>query len=269
MSCVSVSLCAAAAGTLPSDFYFDMDETTLTVGERHACVLADIPDNQQAGKAVCWGDNFFNQTSTPANASFIQLSAGSYYTCGISLSQAIQCWGSVPHAERVPGDGYIQVSAGHAHSCALHKSGQVKCWGGRLGVIVRTPPTDVTFVQVSAGHEMTCGLTTAAQVRCWGRDTLVCAARCHSSGAHARSRIHTPALHMPMPMPGLHACAAWPLLASVGGHVFQRLRARARWRGRDMLGRDHRPFIRLCAAIHRRIHAGVSRRRLRGGHFGA
>lgn len=175
ISCFSVSLCVGA-DALPADFYFDMDETTLTVGDRHACILTDIPENQQAGKAICWGDNFFNQTITPANASFIQLSSGSYYTCGISLSQTIQCWGSVPHTEHIPGDGYIQVSAGHAHTCALHKSGQVKCWGGRLGAIVRTPPTDVAFVQISAGHEMTCGLTTAAQVRCWGRDTLVCAA---------------------------------------------------------------------------------------------
>ena len=42
---------------------------------------------------VCWGDNSYGQGSPPAGIRFVQISAGASYTCGVSTSNEVWCWG--------------------------------------------------------------------------------------------------------------------------------------------------------------------------------
>ena len=50
---------------LDIEFYHDVDDTTLTVGTNHACVLSAIEDSDVGGEAVCWGGVFEGQADPP------------------------------------------------------------------------------------------------------------------------------------------------------------------------------------------------------------
>jgi len=117
------------------------------------------------------------------------------YTCGITTSGKIKCWGqnsghTIDHGSTaartyptvVDGDdNYIQVSAGSVHTCGINSINQLKCWGsngnGQLGdgtFLASDKPriTDIgtLYVKVSVGATHTCGITNAGVVKCWGRN---------------------------------------------------------------------------------------------------
>ena len=50
---------------LEVEFYHDIDDTTLTVGTNHACVLSSIEDSDVGGEVVCWGEVFEGQADPP------------------------------------------------------------------------------------------------------------------------------------------------------------------------------------------------------------
>jgi alpha-tubulin suppressor-like RCC1 family protein len=148
----------------------------LALGDMHTCVLTD------AGGVRCWGFNDYGQLgdgttdsrlSPPANDVPIgervqAIAAGANYTCALTSSGRVICWGSnsdgqlgsqaafglspTPVAIGLP---YVAVSitAGLAHACALSGDAVAQCWGaggdGQLGdgsvVIMPHPaPTTVT-----------------------------------------------------------------------------------------------------------------------------
>jgi alpha-tubulin suppressor-like RCC1 family protein len=137
---------------------------------------------------------------TPAAAlSFLQLSAGSGHTCGVTTDNLAYCWGSNfigqlgdgtsdfdahPRPVLVAGGlQFRQVDAGDAHTCGVTTSNRVYCWGdnrrGQLGDGTRTGrPTpvavasDLRFLQVSTGLNHSCGLTTGARAFCWGANSF-------------------------------------------------------------------------------------------------
>ena len=157
----------------------------------------------------CWGDNAEGQlgtgstssSSTPVNVSGMSnkvasVSAGGFFTCAISTSGGLKCWGRnssgqtgtgstassilTPTAVSGLGSGVAAVSAGGEHACALTTAGGVKCWGrgiyGQLGNganVSSNVPVGVVglasgVVAVSAGSEHTCALTSSGAVKCWG-----------------------------------------------------------------------------------------------------
>ena len=58
------------------------------------------------------------------------MSSGSFHTCEVDSSGAVQCWGYNSSSQSSPPSGtFVQVSAGSYHSCGIDSSGSVQCWG--------------------------------------------------------------------------------------------------------------------------------------------
>jgi alpha-tubulin suppressor-like RCC1 family protein len=185
------------------------DWQSVSVGDAHTCGL------KSTGAAYCWGSNQYGQLGVTAvdtacgsaearipcalrpalaapGLTFVSISAGSRFTCGITSTRAAYCWGA--NDENQLGDfspggatpvlipsafGWSQISAGFSHACAVRTDGALFCWGandrGQLGtgriagnVAPIRVPMAATVAAVSAGQQRTCARTTAGQVFCWG-----------------------------------------------------------------------------------------------------
>ncbi len=150
--------------------------TQISAGSDHTCALTTL------GGVTCWGAGTYGQLGNGANPSPqsapVDVVATGESQGGNTLS------------------GITQISAGGNYTCALTTSGGVKCWGfnggGRLGYgddashVTRTTPVDVVatgasqggapltgITQIAAGGAAygstgTCALTTSGGVKCWG-----------------------------------------------------------------------------------------------------
>ena len=99
---------------------------------------------------------------------WLQVDAGTNWTCGIDSNSEIQCWGDIDPTLPPPPGTFSSLSIGTEHGCAINSAGTIGCWGptsyGKVGDI-RTG-----FLLVSAGGEHNCGITSDYTVECWGRD---------------------------------------------------------------------------------------------------
>lgn len=128
------------------------------------------------------------------------LSTGSGYTCALSASGAVSCWGSNTFGELGNGEGGLQADAqpqpvrvkgletatdldtGVASACAVLEGGEIRCWGqgiyGQLGngnagegansfTPVAVEGID-DAVEVSAGGSHSCARLKSGRVACWG-----------------------------------------------------------------------------------------------------
>ena len=103
-----------------------------------------------------------------AKVSFVSVSAGTYYTCGVMTDGSLECWGFSPAKSAPAARSFVSVSAGHDHLCVVKTDGSVEC-GGSDDHGESTPPAG-SFVSVSAGSDHTCGVKTNGSVECWGLD---------------------------------------------------------------------------------------------------
>ena len=95
------------------------------------------------------------------------------------VALSISCGG-----EQLSGDGggYQTVSVGSAFTCALTLSGQIRCWGQNeaneaKGLI--ESPTRGVYKAISAGYYGSCALRENGWLKCWGRWMVL--PRCGSS----------------------------------------------------------------------------------------
>ena len=184
----------------------------ISAGIAHACAVT------ASGGVLCWGANDFGQlgdgtTATPANpasvvglpatATVTSVATGSDYTCALTSSGNIWCWGdnsagqlgdgtftqsSVPVQVLNPsGDaalsGVIAIAAGQNHTCAVAGDGSALCWGDNshgelgngsfLGSNLPVPVSGLTstVAAISAGSYFTCAVTTGETALCWGEDS--------------------------------------------------------------------------------------------------
>ena len=197
---------------IPVDVQGFADEVVIAVsaGYAHTCAVT------LAGDVWCWGNNdegqlgdgtFFDRYTPVMVNGFtekvIAISAGRFYTCALTSSGGIKCWGENDSGQlgyttgdcdygpcsNIPmdvvgfeneGEDAIAISAGAVHTCALTSGGGVKCWGsngvGQLGdgTTDNRPTTvdvdgltgGVKAISVGEGHS--CALTPGGGVKCWG-----------------------------------------------------------------------------------------------------
>lgn len=181
---------------------------TITAGRDHTCGITSD------GDAYCWGYNRYwlgsqerlfvpgvlgtgDTTSetirTPARVvgghTFVQLSAGTSHTCGLTTAGQAYCWGlggllgdstsldrSVPVAVATS-LRFTGITVG-SFTCAIAVGGAAYCWGynfnGGLGVdgeSQRQPVAvqgNLSFVHLAVGALHACGITTTGRTYCWG-----------------------------------------------------------------------------------------------------
>ena len=206
---VDGALASAAPVPVPGGRTF----RAITVGLFHACGLT--ADN----RAFCWGTNERGElgsgdvaqagslapVAVAGGLTFVLLTAGDYFTCGITTDGAAYCWGSnyfgqlgagpvaacnpaypdLPCSRvpvRVAGNRrYTDVSAGGRHACAVAEGGAAYCWGegpalGSGGSDESSDQSPVpvpvagglAFARIAAGSEHSCGVTTDGALYCWG-----------------------------------------------------------------------------------------------------
>ena len=192
-----------------SNKYFPTDVFGLTsgvasisAGQSHTCAITTT------GGAKCWGynstgqlgDGTTTQRTSPADVSGLtsgamSISAGSDYTCAVTITGGAKCWGNNVNGRLGDGtviqknspvdvsgltSGVSSISTGNNHTCAV-VSGGAKCWGynnyRQLGdgtTTQRTSPVDVIgFTSgvasvVTGGNNFSCLLTTSGEAKCWG-----------------------------------------------------------------------------------------------------
>jgi alpha-tubulin suppressor-like RCC1 family protein len=188
---------------------------SLTAGADHTCAL----DAQ--GVAYCWGLNEDGRlgtvpTTTGCRGSaspsvceptpivgftFVQLSAGTRQTCGVTATHKGYCWGmigvlssfgqascqtspcSFSPAPVAGGLSFSSISAGTSQACGVTTDGDVYCWGnnpqGQLGDGTRNSSSvpvrvvsRVKFSAVTLGSGFTCALSTTGGIYCWGNNDM-------------------------------------------------------------------------------------------------
>jgi alpha-tubulin suppressor-like RCC1 family protein len=127
--------------------------SAIAAGQVHTCVLTT------SGGVVCWGFNDNGQLGDGTTADrhalvdvkglaggVTALAARGTHTCAVTLSAAVECWGSNQYGEL--GDG--TTTERHAPVKVSGLTGSVQA--------------------IAAGEDHTCVLTTARLVLCWGRN---------------------------------------------------------------------------------------------------
>jgi alpha-tubulin suppressor-like RCC1 family protein len=143
---------------------------SLAAGRLHTCGLTPT------GVAHCWGYGVTgalgdgttksrrkNPVAVAGELTFQSLSAGAYFTCGLTTDGWVYCWGLTQHGQLgndltteqcrfwrdiefpctttpvlvLAESSFVEVSAGVAHACAVATGGLAYCWGaataGQLG----------------------------------------------------------------------------------------------------------------------------------------
>lgn len=139
---------------------------------------------------------FLPALMAPGAAQQTTIAVGWSFTCALTTSGAVKCWGDNYYGQLGDGTGANSltpvsvsglsggakaISAEYEHTCVVMKNGEVRCWGengsGQLGDGSydndRTAPVDVTGLSgavtaVNVGGKHSCALTSAGGVMCWG-----------------------------------------------------------------------------------------------------
>ncbi|MBL0124929.1 MAG: chromosome condensation regulator RCC1 [Betaproteobacteria bacterium] len=178
----------------------------LAAGASHSCAVTST------GAVKCWGgnahgqlgDNSIIQSPVPVDVSGLSGitrviaggdSSGQSFSCALSTTGGVQCWGSnndgqlgngtiaeahTPAPVSGLGSGVTALSAGYAHACAVN-AGAAVCWGANYGLQLgdgstanfQIAPVSVTgltsgVASVAAGSDHSCALLTTGGVKCWG-----------------------------------------------------------------------------------------------------
>lgn len=184
-----------------------VDVIQVVGGVSHTCALTTDRG------VMCWGSSAYgalgdngvvqHHTSLPVavvgleNDEVVALTAGNNFTCALTATGAVKCWGGNNNGQLGDGTeirrdtavevvglgGPVQaIAAGYQHACAITAGDGMKCWGrnedGELGnnsTVNSSTPVHVFglasgVVAIDAGHSFTCAVTDTGTAKCWGDD---------------------------------------------------------------------------------------------------
>ena len=173
-----------------------------TIG--HTCAVV-------GGAVKCWGgndkgqlgDNSTTQRLTPVDVTGLgtgmtKVSAGDGFSCALSSTGGVSCWGRNNNGQLGggdatdkltpvtgggfgPGSGVSAISGNSNHVCVVNSAGGAVCWGANFGGQLGNgtdgnfvnAPVNVTglssgVTSVATGSDHSCALTTMGGVKCWG-----------------------------------------------------------------------------------------------------
>ena len=184
----------------------------ISSGSQHSCAVLTT------GIVQCWGfggygeigvnslSNWNSPVSTSSLGSGVlakQVACGQYFTCIISTTNDVKCWGSNGNGQLGYGDiaqrmtppatfvslgtGITakKISCGSFHVCVVTSNDKAKCWGGnsngqvgdggttdvkspQASFISGTPYASPVVVNIVAGGAHTCWHLNTSEVQCWG-----------------------------------------------------------------------------------------------------
>jgi alpha-tubulin suppressor-like RCC1 family protein len=161
---------------------------------RAGAIPPDLTAAQESAGAV---DAAPAQLDAVEALNFTAVAAGIYYTCGLTASGGVKCWGRNEYGQLGDGttttrsapvdvvglaSGVSAITAGSSHTCALMAGGGVKCWGyngyGQLGdgtMANHSMPVDVVGLAsvataIDAGSSHTCARLVDGKAMCWGNN---------------------------------------------------------------------------------------------------
>jgi alpha-tubulin suppressor-like RCC1 family protein len=161
--------------------------TSVSVGPSHACITDD------QALAYCWGRNLMGEvgdgtqflrvvpTVVAAGTTFLTLTAGDGFTCGISVPGPSYCWGEVDFGElgngNVTGDASCFFEVQH---CVPKPTVAVQADSRFIFSPLQTEVCvidqfrcDLALRTISTSFPFACGLTASGKVFCWGGDQFV------------------------------------------------------------------------------------------------
>ena len=131
------------------------------------------------------GDNAQASLAVGTHTSYLSLAPGLDFTCrAVTVTGGgTSCWGSnrVSQLGKAPFQDFLEISAGSSFTCGRTRAGEAWCWGdnaaGELGdnlASSRATPTlvksPVPFTQVVTGLDFACGLAETGTAYCWGEN---------------------------------------------------------------------------------------------------
>jgi alpha-tubulin suppressor-like RCC1 family protein len=169
----------------------------------------------------CWGDDSTGQEGVmepavgpilptfdfAAPPDIAKISQANLYTCAISQSKGLLCWGTdvyfgqlgdnyacgntpsgycyTPQKVQLPSSPPVAISTGNATTCAVAADGSIYCWGnndyGELGFGSLTPQTVGSpqlaltaqgATQIAVGYTHACAIVGSGyHIQCWGRNS--------------------------------------------------------------------------------------------------
>ena len=162
-----------------------IDGTSTAIGFNHICVLRrdEAAARRPGGRVECVGDADAGKATPPEDGGpFVQIVAGTYFSCGLSVDHSVTCWGRM--SQRAPEGLFLQITAGNYHACGILIDGSIACWGqSRVVALVAASVNarstllasednyitlPVVYRQVSCGSESCCALTSDGKIQCWG-----------------------------------------------------------------------------------------------------
>ncbi|KAG4979612.1 hypothetical protein JHK85_033570 [Glycine max] len=159
-----------------------MSSIAISYGEKGSVFCGLKSDGSHT--VTCYGSNSAIIYGTPTHFSFLGLTAGDGFVCGLLMgSNQPYCWGSSAYIEMgvpqpmIKGAQYLEISAGDYHVCGLRKpmTGRhrnislVDCWGYNM---TKNYVFGAQIQSISAGSEFNCGLFSQNRtVFCWGDET--------------------------------------------------------------------------------------------------
>ena len=141
--------------------------SAISMGNLHACAIAQAAGSSSGGSVTCWGENSDGQlanggtkntlrpTRVPDFSNITAVASGDLHSCAIDSAGGVFCWGdnthgqlgsgapdaSSPNPQAInqppPALKATKLGSGSFHTCAIFGDGPLECWGqgdqGQLG----------------------------------------------------------------------------------------------------------------------------------------